>query len=92
MLVRTNAVPSVAMLAVGLLSLTMPPAEALTTKECGAKYQAAKTSGTLGGQSWSEFRKNQCGPDAAATPAAAPTATTSGERGLPHGRVAEVHE
>jgi len=76
-LVRTNAIPSVAVLAVGLLSLTMPPAEALTMKECRAKYQAAKTSGILGGQSWSEFRKTQCGPDAAATPAAAtPAATT----------------
>ena len=35
-------------------------------KECGAKYKAAKTSGTLGGQSWNEFRKTQCGPDAGA--------------------------
>ena len=61
MLVRTNAIPSVAVLAVGLLSLTMPPAEALTMKECGAKYQAAKTSGTLSGQSWNDFRKTQCG-------------------------------
>jgi len=77
MLVRTNAIPPVAVLAVGLLSLTMPPAEALTMKECGAKYQAAKTSGTLGGQSWSEFRKTQCGPDAAATPTATTPAATA---------------
>ena len=48
----------VAVLAVGLLSLTMPPAEALTMKECSAKYQAAKTSGTLGGQSWKRFSQN----------------------------------
>jgi hypothetical protein len=46
-------------------------------KECGAKYQAAKTSGTLGGQSWSEFRKTQCGPDAAASPAAATPAAAA---------------
>src|SRR5437879_13590468 len=55
-----------------------PPAQALTMKECSAKYQAAKSAGTLGGQKWSDFRKTQCGADAAAapTPAAAPAATT----------------
>ena len=76
MLVRTTAI-SVAALAAGLLVLFTPPARALTMKECSAKYQAAKTSGTLGGQSWSEFRKTQCGPDAAATPAAATPAATA---------------
>ena len=48
------------------------PAQALTSQECSAKYQAAKTAGTLGGQKWNDFRKAQCG--AYATPAAAPTA------------------
>jgi hypothetical protein len=48
------------------------PAQALTTQECSAKYQAAKTAGTLGGQKWNDFRKAQCGADA--TPAAAPAA------------------
>ena len=48
------------------------PAQALTTQECSAKYQAAKAAGTLGGQKWNDFRKAQCGADA--TPAAAPTA------------------
>src|SRR5262245_11971527 len=52
-------------------------AEVLTMKECGAKYQAAKTSGTLVGQSWSEFRKTQCGPDAAGTPAPATPAAAA---------------
>ena len=75
MLVRTTAI-SVAALAAGLLVLFTPPARALTMKECSAKYQAAKTSGALGGQSWNEFRKTQCGPDAAATPAAATPAAT----------------
>ena len=70
MLVRTTAI-SVAALAAGLLILFTPPAEALTMKECSAKYQAAKTSGILGGQSWNDFRKTQCGANAAATPAAA---------------------
>src|ERR1700758_4924659 len=48
------------------------PAQALTPQECSAKYQAAKSAGTLGGQKWNDFRKAQCGADA--TPAAAPGA------------------
>ena len=48
------------------------PAQALTTQECSAKYQAAKAAGTLGGQKWNDFRKAQCGADA--TPVAAPAA------------------
>jgi pyruvate/2-oxoglutarate dehydrogenase complex dihydrolipoamide acyltransferase (E2) component len=50
----------------------MSPAQALTTQECSAKYQAAKTAGTLNGQKWNDFRKAQCAADAAAAPAAAP--------------------
>src|SRR5580698_8286933 len=50
------------------------PVQALTTQECSAKYQAAKTAGTLAGQKWNDFRKAQCGADAVATPAAAPAA------------------
>jgi hypothetical protein len=49
-----------------------PPALALTAQECSAKYQAAKTAGTLNGQKWNDFRKAECGSDAAAAPAAAP--------------------
>ena len=48
------------------------PAQALTTQECSAKYQAAKSAGTLNGQKWNDFRKAQCSADA--TPAAAPAA------------------
>ncbi|SED94848.1 hypothetical protein [Bradyrhizobium erythrophlei] len=48
------------------------PAQALTAQECSAKYQAAKSGGTLNGQKWNDFRKAQCGADA--TPAAAPAA------------------
>jgi len=50
------------------------PAQALTTQECSAKYQAAKAAGTLNGQKWNDFRKAQCGADAAAAPAVAPAA------------------
>jgi len=52
------------------------PASALTMKECGAKCKAAQTSGTLGGQTWQQFRKANCGPGA--SPAAtAPTGSGS---------------
>jgi hypothetical protein len=49
-------------------------AQALTTQECSAKYQAAKTAGTLNGQKWNDFRKAECGSDAAVAPAATPAA------------------
>lgn len=51
------------------------PANALTTQECSAKYQAAKKDGTLNGMKWNAFRKAQCGAEAtpAAAPAPAPT-------------------
>jgi hypothetical protein len=51
-------------------------AVALTMKECSAKYQAAKAAGTLSGQKWNDFRKTQCGADAAATPASTTPAAT----------------
>jgi hypothetical protein len=50
------------------------PAQALTSQECSAKYQAAKTAGTLNGQKWNDFRKANCGADATAAPAATPAA------------------
>ena len=52
--------------------LAAAPAQALTSQECSAKYQAAKKDGSLGTMKWNDFRKAQCGADA--TPAAAPTA------------------
>jgi hypothetical protein len=54
--------------------LAAAPAQALTSQECSAKYQAAKSAGTLNGMKWNAFRKAECGADAAATPAAAPAA------------------
>ena len=56
-------------ISVGLLtSLTgIPSVAALTQKECSAKYQAAKTAGTLGGKTWNDYRKTEC---AANVPAA----------------------
>jgi hypothetical protein len=51
-------------------------AQALTMTECSAKYKAAKDAGSLNGMKWNDFRKAQCGSDAAA-PAAAPAPTTA---------------
>jgi hypothetical protein len=76
MLTRRTDIMSVVALAAGSLVLLASPAGALTMKECSAKYQAAKTAGTLGGQKWNDFRKTQCGADAAAAPAATTTAAT----------------
>jgi hypothetical protein len=75
MLIRSTTI-SVAALAAGLSIVYMPPAGALTMKECSAKYQAAKAAGTLSGQKWNDFRKTQCGADAAATPASTTPAAT----------------
>ncbi|HLN36833.1 MAG TPA: hypothetical protein VK337_03560 [Xanthobacteraceae bacterium] len=51
-------------------------AQALTMTECSAKYKAAKDAGTLNGMKWNDFRKAQCGSDAAA-PAATPAPATA---------------
>ena len=59
------------------------PAQALTTQECSAKYQAAKTAGTLNGQKWNDFRKAQCAADAAAAPAAPPAAAPAAAPAAP---------
>jgi hypothetical protein len=54
------------------LALQATSASALTMTECSAKYKAAKAAGTLNGQKWNDFRKAQCGTEAAAPAAAAP--------------------
>jgi hypothetical protein len=56
---------------------TTLPAHALSMKECSAKYQAAKDGGTLKGQTWNEFRKAECGGEAAEGPAATTPAPTT---------------
>jgi hypothetical protein len=57
-----------------------PATRVLTMQECAEKYKVAKEAGTLNGRKWNDYRKVECGADAAAmTPAAstapAPTAT-----------------
>jgi hypothetical protein len=49
-------------------------AQALTMKECSAKYNAAKSAGTLNGMNWNAFRKSECGSGAQATNNTAPNA------------------
>ena len=57
---------------IALIALQGTPAHALSMQECSAKYKAAKEAGTLGGMKWNDFRKAQCGAEAAAAPAAPP--------------------
>ncbi|HYQ07395.1 MAG TPA: antifreeze protein [Xanthobacteraceae bacterium] len=54
--------------------LPTPTAHGLSMRECSAKYQAAKTAGTLNGVKWNDFRKTQCGGEATAAPAPATAA------------------
>jgi hypothetical protein len=61
----------------GVSALAATSAQALTSKECSAKYKAAKEAGTLNGMKWNEFRKAQCGAEATAEPA--PAAAPAGE-------------
>jgi hypothetical protein len=67
------------MVASGFAMVAALPAQALTAQECSAKYQAAKTAGTLNGKKWNDFRKSECGTDAAATPAAVPATPKAAE-------------
>lgn len=72
-------------LASGLASGLMiaSPAQALTMKECSAKYRDAQKANTLKGMKWNDFRKAQCADedandnDAAAAVPEAPAATTA---------------
>lgn len=57
--------------------LSAAPASALTMQECSAKYNVAKSANKLGGVSWNDFRKAQCGDDAAPAAAPAPAARTT---------------
>ena len=81
-------------MAATLALLGAPSAQALTMKECSAKFQESRTAGTLNGMNWNAFRKAQCGADA--TPAAAATTTPTHrrlrrQRGVPQRRLAEIH-
>lgn len=58
-----------------LAALTLSvPAQALTSKECSAKYKAAQAAGTTRNLKYADYRKAECGTGATATPVAAPAA------------------
>jgi hypothetical protein len=69
MLIRHVTICAAMLLGVSAFAATS--AQALSTKECSAKYKAAKEAGTLNGMKWNEFRKAQCGAEATAEPAPA---------------------
>ena len=74
MTIRYAAICAGAVLAA--IAMQGTSAQALSMPECSAKYKAAKDAGTLNGMKWNDFRKAQCGSDAAA-PAAAPAPATA---------------
>ena len=53
-------------------SIGAVPGQALTMKECSAKYRAAQSAGKGAGLSWQDFRKANCGLGAYAPAEAAP--------------------
>ena len=59
------------------LGVACAPAQALTAKECSAKYKEAQQAGTLGAMKWNDFRKTQCGGDAAVQAVAIPPGLTA---------------
>src|SRR5690242_5773714 len=81
MVLRQIATTGTLLLAIAVHGST---ANALSIKECSARYKAAKEAGTLGDMKWNDFRKAQCGADATAAPtpsttppAAPPPASTA---------------
>lgn len=70
-----------------IVAIGAAPANALTLKECSAKYRAAQSAGTTGGMSWQAFRKANCGASAYAPPAPAqttpPAASAVGKAAFP---------
>jgi len=59
-----------AIMALTASAILSSQASALSMAECSVKYREAKAAGTDGGLKWNDFRKAQCGTDAAAAPAA----------------------
>ena len=55
----------------------LPPAQALTMKECSAKYKAAQQAGALQGMKWNDFRKEECNSSSST---AAPSAVSAFSR------------
>lgn len=58
-------------------ALSAPAAHALSAKECHKNFAAARTAGTLNGQSYKDFKAATCDAPAAATTPATTTAPTA---------------
>ncbi|MDG4894939.1 hypothetical protein P9272_15310 [Mesorhizobium sp. WSM4976] len=53
-----------ALVVTALVACSAAPANALTMKECGESYRAAKEGGNLNGMDWAAFRKDKCATSA----------------------------
>jgi hypothetical protein len=84
--------PAAATIGLALCLATAGPASALTMKECGEKYQAAKAAGTLKGMTWNGYRKAECGDDdvSLAEATAAETAASAGVASAKPAKVGRV--
>jgi hypothetical protein len=56
------------------------PASAMTMKECGQTYKAAKEGGTLNGMDWAAFRKEKCATSVAESISADPLQTVDQQK------------
>jgi hypothetical protein len=79
----TSRIPLCAAAFAAFVAAGATPSFALSTKECSVKYQAAKSAGTLNGETWNEFRKKECAgtEGAAEEKPAAKMPTTAGASG-----------
>ena len=66
----------------GIALASAPSAMAITAQECSAKYKSAKEANTLGGKSWNDFRKSECGMDDASAANAAATGSATFPSGV----------
>ncbi|RVD32328.1 hypothetical protein EN742_32575 [Mesorhizobium sp. M4A.F.Ca.ET.020.02.1.1] len=55
-----SSLKSAVLAVTALVAWGVAPASALTMKECGETYRAAKEGGTLNGMDWAAFRKEKC--------------------------------
>ena len=65
------------LLMTALGAAVLSPVNALSLKDCCAKYAAAKADGSVGGKSWNDFRKLECAAEAGPASTTKPAATTS---------------
>jgi hypothetical protein len=82
MTMKTSSDLTLSALAVAAAIIFAGPTQALTMKECSAKYKEAQKAGMLKGMKWNDFRKAECGSDAkpAAASKSAPAAATTEEK------------